>query len=88
MSVNWNKYATADETLGQNPAKNGVIKLEVGRTRSEPEHLDVIHTPIQSNRAHSSVIGISPSNKVKTRKKLSMLATWVIFPPVSRFNNL
>jgi hypothetical protein len=87
MSVNWNKYATADETLGSNPTKNGVIKLEVGKIRHEPEHLDVIHTPIHSNRAHSSVIGISPSNKAKTRKKLSMLASWVIFPPVSKFNS-
>jgi hypothetical protein len=82
MSVNWNKYATAEQTQGNNPGKNGLIQFNVGEIRAVPEQLNVIHSPTFENRSHSSVIDITPSNKAKTRKKLSLIASWAIKPTI------
>ena len=82
MSVNWDKYSTAQQSLGLDIEKNGVAQLNVGQIRADPEHLDVKHTPTFENRSHASVLGITPSNNAKTRKKLSKIATWAIQPKV------
>jgi hypothetical protein len=84
MSVNWNKYATAKETLGADNSKNGVIQMIVNDIGKEPEPLEVKHTPTFENRAHASVLGIVPSTKTKSRKKLASIAEWAIQP---NFNN-
>lgn len=56
MSVNWNKYASMEETKQQakNPRVNAVVSLPVGGIRRIKE-LDVKHTPEPANRAHSEV---------------------------------
>lgn len=56
MSVNWSKYASAQETKQQarNPAQNAVISLLAGLVRKIKD-LDVKHTPDPSNRAHSEI---------------------------------
>lgn len=56
MSVNWNKYASKEETKQQskNPANNAVMSLPVGGIR-KIQDLDVKHTPKPSNRAHSEI---------------------------------
>jgi hypothetical protein len=58
MSVDWDKYATPEETQlrAKNPADNAVIAMLVGDVRQIPEH-EVLHQPISSNRAHSEVMG-------------------------------
>jgi hypothetical protein len=58
MSVNWNKYASAEDTRQQarkNPEQNAVISLLVGGIRKIRD-LDVKHMPDYSNRAHSEII--------------------------------
>jgi len=57
MSVNWDKYASAEDTKRQatkNPGDNAVISLLVGDIRTIKD-LDVKHTPEPNNRAHSDV---------------------------------
>ena len=56
MSVNWEKYASAQETKQQaaRPGDNAVIGFLVGAIRAIKD-LNVKHTPKDSNRAHSDV---------------------------------
>lgn len=89
ISVDWEKYSTADETRGRarNPSQNGVIALVVGAVRLI-ESLSVEHEPILSNRAHSGIHGLTQpgalpaeESKTKRRKLLFDLVTgWVIDP--------
>lgn len=57
MSVNWDKYASAELTRQQarrNPEKNGVVTMPVGSVR-RIRSLDVKHIPEPDNRAHSEI---------------------------------
>ena len=85
MSVNWDKYSTADETKAQatkNPQDNAVLLMRVGAIR-ETNDLKVEHQPDLScgNRAHSNVLGI-PANGtpalVEVRVKLRRISTIVL----------
>jgi hypothetical protein len=76
MSVDWDRYASAEETRqrARRPDDNGVIALGVGAVRSV-EGLSVAHGPIPANRAHSQVLGEKDEER---RLKLSRLYTWKI----------
>jgi len=62
MSVDWERYSTAEESRGRagEPSANGVVTLVAGEVRSI-SGLAVEHSPDEerSNRAHSDVLGIS-----------------------------
>jgi len=72
MSVNWERYATAEETkqqarlVNKDPTNYAVVSAIVIRIR-EIDALRVEHTPIPNNRAHSDVLG--PLKSVQKRKK-------------------
>jgi hypothetical protein len=57
LSVNWEKYATAEQTSYDRKTKKkycvGSIMARVPRTLN----LEVIHTPNKGNRAHSAICG-------------------------------
>lgn len=57
LSVNWDKYATAEQTSYDRNTKKkycvGSIMARVPRTLN----LEVIHTPSKRNRAHSVICG-------------------------------
>ena len=57
LSVNWDKYATAEQTSYDRRTKEkycvGSIVANVPRTLN----LDVVHTPSKKNRAHSTICG-------------------------------
>ncbi len=93
LSTNWGKYATADETLftgladtRQPPFVYGIVSLVVGDVRSlrgVDYNLDVLHTPVPENRAHSDVKGLTADNlTVEARVKLSRRAKVVIPIPI------
>jgi len=60
LSVNWSKYTTPEETsVDPNPKFRGRI-LFVGAIKAKiprEQDLEVLHTPTQTNRAHSSIKG-------------------------------
>ena len=80
MSVNWSKYADAQDTKDQAriPEDNWVIKMNVGKVR-EINELEVEHTPKPQykNRAHSSVYGIN-KHKERNRIRLREISEYVI----------
>lgn len=83
MSVNWSKYASAEETKQQarNPVENAVLSLLVGGVRKIKD-LDVIHTPDPSNRAHSEIfLPTEDSALTEVRVLLSRIA--IIAIPVN-----
>jgi len=86
MSVNWDRYASAEETKLQatrNPDDNAVLSLEVGGIRGIGA-LTVEHTPEPANRAHSDVNGISGNDeqRLEIRVKLLRIARIAIpLPP-------
>lgn len=60
MSVNWDKYASAEDTKKQaskNPDHNAVISMPVVEIR-KIDDLRVEHTPETTNQAHSDVFGL------------------------------
>jgi hypothetical protein len=61
MSVDWEKYSTAQESRSRakKPERNGIVALNAGGVRSVDE-LQVKHEPDEErkNRAHSSVHGL------------------------------
>ncbi len=77
MSVDWEKYATPEDTWmrARDPNANGVISLNVGKVRSIPEQI-VYHAPVAGNRAHSEIAG--KKNDTEIRAKYKDLAEWVI----------
>jgi hypothetical protein len=84
MSVDWNRYATPEETRRRatNPSANAVIATVVGRIRNIP-NLQVQHDPDyeRKNRAHSSVFGLSAQGSpelVETRVKLLRIFSVVV----------
>ena len=82
MSVDWDKYSTAQATRsrGAIPTDNAVIAARVGHIRGL-SGLDVHHKPEQSNQAHSNVIGL-PSRTtpelVEVRVKLLRISKVVL----------
>ena len=86
MSVNWDKYASAEETKQQatkNPDDNAVISMPVIGIR-QTDDLKVVHTPEPKNRAHSGVYG--PENiKQRTEVRVLLLRiTNIVIPLTSR----
>ena len=80
LSVDWSKYATPQESKDRArvPTDNGIVEFEAGDVRAQAH--EVVHTPEQNNRAHSSVRGDEP----KVRITLSRIAQWTIgFGPES-----
>jgi hypothetical protein len=86
ISVEWEKYASADEALrrARDPLVNGLVELQASTIR-ETGSLDVKHTPLSDNRAHANIVGfhgLQKSKLTKLRLQLSMRARWTIKPPV------
>jgi hypothetical protein len=82
MSVDWNKYASKEDTKqrAKNPANNAVVSLSVGGIR-KIDDLDVRHTPELSNRAHSEVyLPDSREELTEVRLLLHRLAE-IVIPP-------
>lgn len=76
MSVDWDKYASCEETQnrgGQLAENYGVIKLKTGDVR-EIESQSVEHIPTK-NRAHSAVVGEKNQEVII---KLSRMFEWEI----------
>lgn len=68
MSVDWEKYSTAQESQARaaQPEQNGILALVAGTVRTI-EPLEVIHKPIPANRSHSEVNGIGASDDMRTK---------------------
>lgn len=83
MSIDWNKYATAEDALNRskNPNDNGIVSFNVGEVRNIKDII-VEHAPEPDNQAHSHIKGIPPKNPMKTRirRKLLEACTWEIKP--------
>jgi len=81
MSTDWDKYITSLDSLmlAKDPSKNAIIKFSAGVIRSESS-MSVEHDPIETNRAHSLIIGIPEKGdlKVKVRVLLKRLFEWEI----------
>ncbi|MBI3896512.1 MAG: hypothetical protein HY313_11340 [Acidobacteria bacterium] len=85
MSVNWERYASAEETKQQaqlvkkDPDNYAVISMPVIRIR-RIDDLRVEHTPEPTNRAHSDVFGLPQKGEQLTeiRLRLRDIATIVI----------
>ena len=80
MSVDWNKYATPEDTRlrAKKPMDNAVIDMTAGKIRAHAA-LAVNHTPQTSNQAHSDVI--LPANDedlTEARIKLGRISTIAI----------
>ena len=78
MSTDWDKYSTAEESLGRckNPLVNGILKGNVGQVLEIK--LLVKHKPEVDNRAHANVNGIEGVNKAKIRLQLLEIFNWEI----------
>lgn len=80
MSVNWDKYSTAEETRNQarKPEKNGVLNFITSNVRNTPISLSVSHKP-SSKRAHSIIHDVvSEENDPEIRMKLRGICNWEI----------
>lgn len=57
MSTDWSRYSTPEQTQARakTPEQNGVVSLVAGDVRDVT--LEVAHSPLESNRAHTDVIG-------------------------------
>ena len=85
MSVDWDKYSTAEDTKNRarkNPHDNAVVSMGVARVR-EIGNLQVKHQPDQAlrNRAHSNVLGLPARDSpelVEVRLKLRRISTVVL----------
>jgi len=73
MSVDWEKYSTAEETRlrGRDPEKNGVVSLVAGAVRAI-EQMTVEHEPIRSNRAHSGIHGLNSRGQLSAQVMKTM----------------
>lgn len=94
LSVNWDKYCTAEECLtitGKSSKTHGVGHFIVHEVRTT-ERLEVQHDPIDGNYAHSLICGIPPEKPKEPynemRKKLKRIfQIWDIAPEVSTTEN-
>jgi len=86
MSVNWDRYASAEETKQQatkNPDDNAVIRMPVIGIR-RIDDLKVEHTPELANRAHSDVYGIPENAERRTEVRVLLLRITEIVLPLTR----
>src|SRR5690348_5592489 len=61
ISTDWSKYSTPEQDRGiKNPLKNSVVSFVTGDLRNI--RLQVLHAPINENRAHTNVKGIAEPN--------------------------
>lgn len=80
MSVNWNRYITAEETKNNAkvPEKNGVLSFITKNIRNSPIKLNVTHKPT-TNRAHSIIHDVvSEKNDPEIRLLLRESCSWEI----------
>ncbi len=58
MSTDWSRYARPEQTRdrAKDPSKNAVVSMGVERVRAI-QGLQVVHSPLHDNRAHTNVIG-------------------------------
>ena len=81
MSVDWDRYSSAEQTRqrAKIPNDNAVISLGVGDIRAINDSLDVTHTPISGNQAHSEVnLPDDNADLTEVRLKLKRIASVVI----------
>ena len=90
ISADWEKYSSPEESRSRatSPETTGIIGLLTGDVRSVPG-LDVLHSPLPENRAHSNVVdgleltvGQSPrAREVEVRSHVFELCTgWILEP--------
>ena len=85
MSVDWDKYGSAETTRQQapKPADNGVLSMPVAGIR-HIEGLKVEHTPEPLNRAHAEVFGLGLTDRERqTEMRLLLLGISQILIPLS-----
>ena len=81
MSVNWNKYATAEETAAQDGSGSTVAVASITAEFCRSLQQTVIHDPLPAqtgapaNRAHALVRG-QKSKSVKRRLRDAALLVW------------
>jgi hypothetical protein len=82
MSVDWDKYASPQDTKGRakNPANNAVLSLSVGGIRKIRD-LDVKHTPEPNNRAHSEVDLPDDREELTEARLLLRRLAAIVIPP-------
>ena len=86
MSVNWGKYASAEETKQQarkDPDHNAVISMPVIHIR-QIDDLRVEHTPEPTNRAHTDVFGLPRKGEQLTEIRLRLRGIATIIIPLPR----
>ena len=82
MSVNWEKYASAEETRRQarrNPEENAIIRMSVLGIR-RVDDLRVEHAPEIANRAHSEVYGLSGNPELTELRVLLLRIAEIALP--------
>lgn len=84
MSVDWEKYSTANETRARGrlpPEDYGILAFLVGAIRGiRTPQLTVVHEPLEENQAHAGVHGVN-ANKTMARLKLFALVDgWEVHP--------
>ncbi len=85
MSVNWDKYASTEDTRKQarkDPDANAVISMPVIGIRQIDE-LKVEHTPEPTNQAHSDVFGLPQKSQRDRRdemRRLLLKITTIVIP--------
>lgn len=80
MSVNWEKYSSADDTKNsaRKPEKNGVLSFLTEDIRNNPVNLNVSHQPT-TNQAHSIIHDVvSEQNDPEIRMNLRNICSWEI----------
>ena len=88
MSVNWDRYASAEETKQQarkDPEHNAVISMRVIAIR-QIDDLRVEHTPEPTNRAHSDVFGLPQKGEQLTEVRLRLRDIAAIVIPLTRLS--
>ncbi len=72
MSLDWDKYSTAEQTRnrGRKPHHNAVVSLMVGGIRTI-NNLEVLHTPEKENQAHSE--SVLPEDETLTEIRVLLL---------------
>jgi len=82
MSVNWEKYSSAEATRlsAPKPELNGVLSFISGKIRISPVNLNVTHSPTQrTNRSHSHIHDVlSKKNDPEIRLLLRDSCEWEI----------
>ena len=84
MSTDWEKYSEPQASLAQAkiPEDNGIVSFTAGNLRKIS--LDIMHAPLENNRAHTNVRGV---DDVEKNLKVRSLFKWEILPPVELEKN-